>query len=108
MADFTVKINTRFPVVTEAIKAKVALATDKAAHDIEAQAKARSRVRTGFMRSSIKAEPVTPLDWTVTGYAQYTIYNELGTRHMSAQPMFMPAVEIVAPAYISALKQIAE
>jgi len=106
VADLTVKIQTRFPQVTDRIARRIADVTAKAAFDVEGEAKTRSRVDTGNMRNSIRSESNDPFTWTVTGYAEYTIYNELGTRHMSAQPMFTPAIERVGPEYARAIERI--
>lgn len=103
-AALQVIVNVDFSKVRAQVRDRAALITAKAALDVEAHAKARARVDTGFMRASIKAEQVSPLFWRVTGYARYTVYNEFGTRSMSAQPMFAPAAEIVRPEYILAMR----
>ena len=100
-----VKVTNKFPQVSRMIEDNVADITAKAALDIEGQAKARARVDTGHMRGAIEAEKQTPWQWTVTGYADYTVYNEFGTYKMSAQPMFVPALELIGPKYLAALRR---
>jgi HK97 gp10 family phage protein len=56
-------------------------------------AKRRSRVDTGRMRDAWDKEQTGPGEWTVFNDVDYTIYNEFGTVHMSAQPMLSPALE---------------
>lgn len=76
----------------------------KTAFDIEAGAKERARVDTGAMKGGLKASEETPLVYHVTGHADHTIYNERGTRYMSAQPMLRPAAFEAEPKFIAAFK----
>lgn len=93
-----VHVNVNLKAVSERIHAKAAVAVEKAAFDIEAHAKANAPVRTGFLRSSIVAEPTgNPLRWLVTAYAGYSQFVEYGTRNMAAQPYMTPAAELVRP-----------
>lgn len=55
----------------------------------QAVARSHARVRTGFMRDNIVWDSDAR---ELRGEADYTIYHELGTRHMSAQPMLTPAL----------------
>lgn len=103
----TIQDRTRFRALQRQFRARAAVLVEKTAFDVQAGAQSLARVDTGFMRASIVAEKVTDLHWTVTGYADYTIYNEFGTRFMSAQPMFRPTVERVMPSYYAAVRQLA-
>lgn len=96
-ARIRVSVNVDFKKISDDAHKNAALLIEKAAFDVQAIAQERARVETGHMRNSIVAEPIGPLHWRVTGYAPYTIFNEFGTRFMSAQPMFVPAAELVGP-----------
>jgi HK97 gp10 family phage protein len=110
----------------------------KAAFDVEAAAKGRAAVDTGFMRSAIytvtpdarfntgghstygqgisgagKLEPEIehpPNDLTayVVAGAEYSIYVEDGTRYMVAQPFMAPAAEDVRPSFEMAFAKLEE
>lgn len=76
------------PDFEPAIKSAVAAA----APQMPPYPEARSRIRTGRMAASWNAE-ARGMDLRVgsDGIA-YTIYNEMGTRKMSAQPMLAPSI----------------
>lgn len=78
----------------------------KAALDIEAGAKSRAPVDTGFLKNSIQAAKVGDLHWRVTVGADYGIYVEHGTSRMAAQPYMRPAIDAVRPAFIAAMRQV--
>lgn len=63
------------------------------AFTIEAEAKRRAPVDTGFLRGSIRVIRKSPLHWVVGVGAAYALFIELGTRFTRAQPFFVPAVE---------------
>lgn len=71
----------------------VSLAVRRAEMAIEVRAKAHSRVLTGLMRGGWQHMVMGPYEGMVFNLISYTIYNEFGTIHMSAQPMARPAVE---------------
>ncbi|MCR4339334.1 MAG: HK97 gp10 family phage protein [Gemmatimonadaceae bacterium] len=87
------------------VDAKIGVAVRKAAFDIEAQAKARAPVDTGNLRNSINASG-DGADYRVDSPANYSLYQEFGTRKMAAHPYMIPAAELVKPALIAALKRI--
>lgn len=76
----------------------------KAALDIQANAQTRAAVRTGLLKSSIRARRVGPAHWEVTVGVAYGIYVEYGTVHMAAQPFLRPAIAVVRPAFQRAMK----
>lgn len=98
------------PGRAEAVTALVIAATNKATADIEARAKARSRVDTGAMRNGWESKPATDAGDAIYGEVsnavEYTIHNEYGTWKMSAQPMGRPALAEVGPGYGMAIGQI--
>ena len=60
---------------------------------VERKAKMKAAVDTGFMRNGIFAARVGMLRYKVTSPAGYSVYVELGTRKMMAQPFLGPAVK---------------
>lgn len=101
-----VSARVRLPIVSAQVKSNVGALLQKAALDIEAHAKARAPVDTGFLRSSIKMEPVEPLHYRVVAYANYAIYQEFGTTRMPAQPFMRPALELVRAELDLALRMV--
>lgn len=95
-----------FPAIKAGMVMHVEAITGKAALDMEAQMKTRVPVDTGFLRSSIQARKVGPAHWRVTVSAEYGLYVEYGTRFMAAQPYFYPAVAVVGPQFIAAMRRI--
>lgn len=94
--------STRIPKIIVEIEAGASALVQSAGYKIEAGAKARARVKTGYMRGQIRWMPKDATSGEVVGGADYTIYNEFGTAYMSAQPMFVPATEEVRPWFESA------
>lgn len=86
-------LTSRFGDIANGMEAKAAAAVQHAGLRVEAGAKRRARVDTGFMRGELRWRPEGPLEGSVIAGAKYTIHHEYGTRHMSAQPMLVPAVE---------------
>jgi len=81
----------------------------KAAYDIEGQAKDVVPFDTGNLQSSIQTKQEGPVSATVGPRAvDYAIHVEYGTYKMRARPYMRPAAERVAPAFISAMEQIAK
>jgi HK97 gp10 family phage protein len=123
----------RIPEIVARMEAGAQRVVTRTGLRIEAGAKQRSRWKTGYMRRAIRFYPnkmvenpkwifdeetgaMTKLDpdclidagmyaGEVVGGASYTIYNEMGTVHMSAQPMFGPATEEVRPIYIAEMEE---
>lgn len=63
------------------------------AFQVEAGAKTRAPVDTGYLKSSIQAERKSRFRWLVNVFAEYGIFVEYGTYKMRAQPFLTPAVE---------------
>ena len=103
MGTITVTVRSHAKRVSAETAVKMALATRKAAFDIEAQAKTRAAVDTGNMKNSINASG-DKLAWRVDSPAEYSLYVEFGTSRMGAQPFMVPAVEMVRPSFLAALK----
>lgn len=105
MATISVSVKSRVPMVSALVHGRVAIAITKAAHDIEAHAKSRAPVDTGLLKSSIEAEG-SGAEWRVVSPAHYSVYQEFGTSRSAAQPYMLPAVEVVRPSLIAALRRI--
>lgn len=88
-------LKSKLPEIIATSPAKVTAAVQRTAAKIVAGSMRRSRVRTGFMRSGWQMRTMEPYAITVFNLASYTIYNEYGTVHMSAQPMLRPSIEEV-------------
>ena len=91
--------SSRIPEIVIALQAEVGHVVQRAGFRVEAEAKKRARHDTGYMRGQIRWIPIDQFSGEVIGGADYTIHNEYGTVYMSAQPMFIPAMEIVAPIF---------
>lgn len=81
---------------------RIDAARRQAAENIARGAARRSRVRTGKMQAGWTAEH-GPEDSVVFNPVDYTIHNEYGTVHMSAQPMLTPAVEEERARFVEAV-----
>lgn len=95
----------RIPELTEKAIAETEAIIERFGFRVEAGAKSRARVDTGFMRGEIRFERLGPYEGEVRGNAEYTIFHELGTSTMAAQPMFGPAAEEVREEFIVAIRR---
>lgn len=89
-----------------AVEEKVQRAIAKAAHDVEADAKAIVPVDTGFLKSSISTD-IGHLTAEVGPTADYGVYVEEGTSRMAPQPYLRPAFDRRKESLVQALEQIA-
>ena len=105
MASITVRVRSRAPAVSRQVRSRAEQATRKAAFDIEAHAKGGAPVDTGSLRNAINATG-GGLDWRVDSPANYSLFQEFGTRFMAAHPYMLPALEAVRPSLIAALRRI--
>lgn len=94
--------------VVAGMEQRAGLFARKAALDIEAGAKTRAPVLTGFLRGSIQAVQLGPARWRVVVGAEYGIYVEYGTVRRGPTPFFNPAVDLVGPAFIAAMRTVAQ
>ena len=99
----TVTVRSRVPAYTAKSLVAVGLAVRKATLDVEALAKARAPVDTGFLRSSINSD-VSATEGKVVAGAAYAVFVELGTHKMGAQPYMIPSLEQVVPSFEAALR----
>jgi HK97 gp10 family phage protein len=75
---------------------------------IEAGAKMRAPVDTGFLRSSIQSRFPVPGVGIVSAAAEYAIYVEFGTRYAPGQPFLVPAFEVEQQKFLKALSRIGD
>jgi len=95
----------RFDEILAVAEARAEMVVAKAAADIEAGAKTRARVDTGAMKNGWQTRG-TRLEREVFNPVHYAVFHEFGTRHMSAQPMVIPALEEARPGFLAALRQV--
>lgn len=105
MASITVRVRSYAPAVARQARGRAEQAIRKAALDIEAHAKGGSPVETGALRNAINANG-GGLDWRVDSPANYSLFQEFGTRFMAAHPYMLPALEAVRPSLVAALRRI--
>lgn len=64
---------------------------------VEKRAKYYAPYDTGYLEQNIMAEPQGNLAYTVTSKAEYSVYQEWGTRKMPPHPFMIPAMEQEKP-----------
>lgn len=60
---------------------------------VETYAKINAPVDTGFLRSSITVDEVTPMQAIIAPHTDYAEHVEFGTVRMAAQPYMRPALD---------------
>lgn len=96
----SVTIITPFPAGLEAgLRNEVGKAIRRTAFKVQAWAKLRAPVDTGYLRNSIKAERIGDVTAIVSVGAEYGIYVEMGYHHrggryIAGRPYFLPAVAL--------------
>jgi HK97 gp10 family phage protein len=78
------------------MQVQVREALDVWGHMVADYARFLARVRTGYMRSTVYAI-VDMWQLDVGATAPYAVFNEFGTRYMSAQPFVYPALDKFLP-----------
>lgn len=92
----SVRVVNRIPRFEREALEKVERSVRAAALLVEAEAKARAPVDTGFLRNAIN-QSGEGTSYRVDSPAEYSIYQELGTLRMGPRPFLRPALESVAP-----------
>lgn len=87
---------------------RAALVVEKTALDIMAGAQQRTvRVDTGAMKGGWRVvDGDDEHTKEVVNSVEYSKFHEYGTRHMSAQPMCVPAAEEAHPGFEAAIAQV--
>lgn len=96
----------RIPAVIARMPAQVEAAVAKTAMDMLRDAQTRTPIRTGHLRGSGFAHPAGAMTWMVGFSAAYTLYVEMGTRYMRAQPFLIPAWVAARYKLITALRRL--
>lgn len=96
----------RIPQTVARTRQELSALVRKAAFQVEAGAKLRAPVDTGFLRSSIQTAFEGDLTAVVFVGAEYGVYVEFGTTRQRAQPYLQPALEEVSRSIGAELKQI--
>lgn len=104
MPNAYVKFESRLPIIVAVGVQMTREAAGNAATAIEQGCKSRSRVLTGTMRNGWQTEQVESDTFRVYNPVSYTIFNELGTMYMAAQPMLIPTLEEVMPDFEAEVK----
>lgn len=89
----------------KSVRVAVDAELSKSANRVEKQAKILAPVDTGWLRTQIYNEQQKLLHYRVTSPALYSVYLELGTRYMSAQPFLDPALRAEWPVLMANLKK---
>jgi HK97 gp10 family phage protein len=97
-----VKFN-RLPGMGPAVRKACSDVVRKATFDVEADAKVRAPVDTGFHRSAIQGKMIGPLTGEIVAGAEYSLFLEWGTSKMAAQPALTPAIEAIRQPFIQAI-----
>ncbi|KAA8455243.1 HK97-gp10 family putative phage morphogenesis protein [Weissella paramesenteroides] len=79
------------------VKAEAGEIIQNTALRVEKRAKNSAPVDTGYLKQHITAEKTGELSADVTSLAEYSIYNEFGTRKMAAHPYMRPALNQEQP-----------
>lgn len=98
-------LTSRIPEIEGSMAHIAGLIVEKTARDVERGAKVRSRVDTGQMKSGWRSHG-TGAHWTVENSVRHTVFNEFGTRHMTSQPMLIPAVEAARSNFHKAIRSV--
>jgi HK97 gp10 family phage protein len=106
MPTIRIVVTSRVPGVTRQVREAAALAVQKGAYDVEANAKRFAPVLTGLLRNSIQTHRLDSLTWEVESPVHYSVFQEYGTRYMSAQPYMTPAALIVGRSLETVFKRL--
>jgi hypothetical protein len=98
-----VQVN-RFPDIAMSLQPRVDMVLRKTCADIIGAAMARTlRIDTGAMKAGYRSEKTEDLRYIVYNLMHYHIYHELGTIHISAMPMLVPALEMMRRPFSDAI-----
>lgn len=102
----TVRIlSNRLPHLPAMVKTALSAEVAKAAHEIEAQAKANAPVLTGTLRRSIHTVIEQGGQRALVGPSvEYGVYVEFGSRGRAPHPFMRPAAEAVLPTFVAGVK----
>jgi len=96
----------RLPALAVKIRTGLPLIVQKTGSDAEAIARQLSRVDTGAMQGGWSFKMTGPTRGILGNSQEHAIYNEFGTRRMSAQPMVRPAIQQVSSSFFAAISKL--
>lgn len=64
------------------------------------------RVRTGFLRDSIRARVTKANNVIIEATAPYAVHQEFGTSKFPAKPFLGPAAELVRPKFVERIRRL--
>ena len=99
-------IRNDFPAIPGRMQRAAGKRIHAAGFRVQGGAQMRSRVDLGTMRAGWLNRPSGPLTTIIANPVGHTIYNEFGTRKMSAQPMIRPEMEAEPPRLIASFQGI--
>jgi hypothetical protein len=94
----------KLPALAAAYPQRAGREVRTALFNIETGCKQRSRVDTGAMRAAWGSQMTGPTEGEVSNPVEYTIFNEVGTVNMPAQPMAHPAADAEKPGFEARIK----
>jgi HK97 gp10 family phage protein len=100
-----IKMN-RVPEVMAGLRAAAIQAVQQTAAQVQTDAKSFCPVRTGALRESIRTEMDGDLTAAVGSDLNYSVFVELGTRRMTAQPYLTPAVEVARGQFATTIEDL--
>jgi hypothetical protein len=89
----------KLPALAAAYPQRAGREVRTALFNIEAGCKQRSRVDTGTMRAAWGSRMTGQAEGEVFNPVEYTVFNEVGTVNMPAQPMAHPAADAEKPGF---------
>ena len=97
----------RIPSIVASLRPKASQVVHKTSQDVASRAKQNTvRVDTGAMKNGFQVESRGPLTDVVFNATAHHIFQELGTVHISASPMLIPAAEAARGPFEAAMKQL--
>lgn len=100
----------KLPKLPAHLRQEAADETARAAHALEAQEKQivveKNIIDTSFLLNSIQAQQQGEMEWVVGNGAEYSPHQNYGTINQPARPFVEPAVAIIKPQYIDAMKKL--
>ncbi len=91
----------RFDAIKESAKSFTNQELSKISEELITDMQTTCPVDTGFLRDNIEQSNSSTTAIQVASRADYSIYVEMGTRHMQAEPFFWPAVNKITPQKIA-------
>jgi len=104
LRQFTIQVKKKPTEVQRTVNSEL----NRSSLRVERRAKKYAPWDTGWMSNNIYSMGTGILQYAVVSPVHYSIYVELGTRKMAAQPFMYPALEDEYPVLMRRLKQIME